>query len=300
MKKDKKINVNPLAIFLGSVIGLYTLLMFAMLFWGVMVSLMKPFEFYSDDINGLIPFPSLNALTFENYEMALQNVKEKIKIDGKGYYVYLPEMFFNSLVYSVGCSFFATLTPCLVAYVTAKYKVKFNDVIYMTVIIVMITPIVGNLPSQMEMAKNLGLYDSQAGMWFMSATFLGTYYLVFYGIFKGLSWEYAEAAFIDGAGHFKVMVWVMLPLVKNTFLVVFILNFIARWNDYQTPLLMLPNSPVAAVGVYRFYSGTGDNATRHVPILFAAAMSLFFPALILFVAFKDKFVGNLTVGGIKG
>jgi hypothetical protein len=58
--KNKKINVNPLAIFLGVTIGIYTLLMFAMLFWGVMVSIMKPIEFYRDDAMGLIPFPSFN------------------------------------------------------------------------------------------------------------------------------------------------------------------------------------------------------------------------------------------------
>ena len=300
MEKRKKIGFNPLAVFLGSVITLYTLLLFAMLFWGVMISLTEPMEFYRDDVNGRIPFPSFNTFTFENYGKALENIRETIEAGGKEYYVYRPEMFLNSLLYAVGGSFFATLTPCLVAYVTAKYKVRFNGVIYMTVIFVMITPIVGNLPSQMEMARNLGLYDNHPGLWFMSATFLGTYYLVFYSIFKGLSWEYAEAAFIDGASHFKVMVWVMFPLIKNTFLVVFILNFVTRWNDYQTPLLFLPNHPVAAVGVYRFYSGTGDNATRHITILFAAAMSLLIPALALFIIFKDKFVGNLTVGGIKG
>ncbi len=299
-KKKKKLQFNPLAIFLGTVIALYTLLLFAMLFWGVMGSFTKPVEFYRDDVNGRIPFPTMDTLTFENYVKAITNIKEKIKIDGEEYWAYLPEMFFNSLLYSVGGAFFATLTPCLVAYVTAKYQVRFNGVVYMTVIFVMITPIVGALPSQMEMAQNLGLYDNHFGLWFMSATFLGTYYLVFYSIFKGLSWEYAEAAFIDGASHFKVMTWVMFPLIKNTFLVVFVLNFIAKWNDYQTPLLFLPNNPVAAVGVYRFYSGTGDNDTRQLTILLAGAMCLFFPALILFIVFRDKFVGNLTVGGIKG
>ena len=149
------------------------------------------------------------------------------------------------------------------------------------------------------MAKDLGIYDSQLGLWFMSATFLGIYYLMFYSIFKGLSWEYAEAAFIDGAGHWQILLRIMLPLIKNTFLVIFLLNFIARWNDYQTPWIFLPNTPTAAVGV-QFFSVGGEIGMGGVPIKLAASILLMLPVIVLFLIFRKKLVGNLTLGGIKG
>ena len=49
----------------------------------------------------------------------------------------------------------------------------------------------------------------------MKASFLGMYFLVFYGTFKSVSWEYAEAAIIDGAGHFRIMFNIMMPLIKK-------------------------------------------------------------------------------------
>jgi multiple sugar transport system permease protein len=165
----------------------------------------------------------------------------------------------------------------------------------------MVTPIVGSLPSQIRMSKLLGLFDSFAGLWFMSATFLGTYYLVFHGIFKGLSWEYAEAAIMDGAGHFKIMTGIMFPLAKNTISTIFILMFIGFWNDYQTPLIYIPNMPTAAYGLYTFINGNiVDGSLQSPPIQLAGGMVLLLPILVVFLVFKDKLMGNISVGGLKG
>lgn len=294
MKKNKRtIHLNVFEIVIAILLGIYSAVMIFMFVWALYNSFKTSLNFDIDCVG----FP--RKFTFDNYVNALQGIRMQANINGTDYYIYFFEMLFNSVVYSVGCAFFATLTPCLVAYVTAKYKVKFNKVVYGIVIFVMVTPIVGNLPSQVAMAKDLGIYDSQFGLWFMSATFLGIYYLMFYSIFKGLSWEYAEAAFIDGAGHWQILLRIMLPLIKNTFLVIFLLNFIARWNDYQTPWIFLPNTPTAAVGV-QFFSVGGEIGMGGVPIKLAASILLMLPVIVLFLIFRKKLVGNLTLGGIKG
>lgn len=291
-KSFKEMIRNPLAIVLFVFLIAYVLVLFGMLLWAVMTSI-KDFDFFRVNT---VWFPeSFADWDFANYIEAFRQIKQQVTIGGTSYYVFLDEMFINSLIYSIGCAFFATLTPCLVAYVTAKYKSRFNSVLYTIVIVVMVTPIVGALPSQIQMSKLLGLYNNHIGMWFMSATFLGTYYLIFYSVFKGLSWGYAEAAFVDGAGHFTVMTRVMFPLVRNTFLVIFLLNFISRWNDYQTPLIFMPDVATAAVGVHRFADNPLD-----IPVLFAGCIMLMLPVLILFLIFRNKLIGNLTVGGIKG
>lgn len=294
MTRSKKLNV--FALILAVLLFAYTILLAGMFFWALLTSLKTPLAF---DLNKGWFSKSFKDYTLDNYALSLKEVRKPAMIGGREYYIFLTEMFSNSFLYAVGCAFFATITPCLVAYVTAKYNSPFNKVVYWIVIFVMVTPIVGSLPSQIEMSKNLGLYDSHIGLWIMSATFLGTYYLVFYSMFKGLSWEYAEAAFIDGASHLKVMTKIMLPLVKTTIGVVMLLNFIGRWNDYQTSLIFLPNSPTAAVGVY-YFSQAGGNSSRSIPVLVSGGMLLLLPVLILFLIFRNKLVGNLTIGGIKG
>ena len=136
-------------------------------------------------------------------------------------------------------------------------------------------------------------------MYILKANFLGMYFLVFYGTFRSLSWEYAEAALIDGASHFTVMVKIMLPLVKSTLFAVGLLMFIGFWNDYQTPMLYIPSYPTVSFGVFSF-EGNGMAGQNTVPNILAASILLMLPMVIIFIIFKNKFIGNLTVGGIKG
>ena len=285
--------MTPFSAVLGIVLILYTLALFFMFLWALVNAVKTAAGFYIDPVG--IP----TDFQFRNFLDAFQAIRIRAWIGGTEYYVYLPEMFFNSLMYAVGCAFFSTLAPCLMAYATARYKFKFNSVIYGMVIFAMITPIVGNLPSQVEMAKTLGFYDSMLGMYFMSFTFLGTYYLIFHATFKGLSKDYADAASVDGAGHFTVMTRIMFPLVKNTFFAVFLLQFISYWNDYQTPLLFMQSRPTAAIGL-QFFRIAAESQFRAIPIQIAGSILLLIPILILFTAFRNKLMGNLTVGGIKG
>ena len=133
----------------------------------------------------------------------------------------------------------------------------------------------------------------------MKMNFLGMYFLVFYATFKSLSWGYAESAFIDGASHWTVMTRIMLPLVKTSFLAIFILNFIVYWNDYQAPMLYLPSYPTMAYGLF-YMKFIATQGFGKIPMQLTGCIILSIPSLVLFIAFQGKLMGNLTVGGLKG
>ncbi len=273
----------------------YTLIMFVMIYLALNTSLKEYFDLF---LNPTFAFPE--KLYFQNYVDAFKELVVLLETTNRT--VYLLEMFGNSFIYAVGCAVVATVVPCLMAYLVAKYKeMWFNKVIYTTVIIAMILPIVGALPSEVQISKMLGLYDTRFGLIIMRASYLGMYFLIFHGTFKGLSDEYIEAATIDGAGQMKVLLGIVIPLVKTTIFAVLILNFISFWNEYQSPLIYMRSFPTAAVGLFKFvyYPSTGTGAPPD-NMLLAGCMILFIPVFILFICFKDIFMGNLTVGGIKG
>lgn len=213
--------------------------------------------------------------------------------------VYLPEMFLNSFVYSIACTIVTTLAHAVTAYVVAKYKFFFGKILYGIVIVTMIIPIVGNLPSTINLMRAIGFYDNVFGLIIMKASFTGTNFLIFYATFKGISWEYAEAAFIDGAGHARVMFTIMLPLAKVTVLCLALTTFIGLWNDWQTSMIYLPSFPMVAYGLYAFQFNYTNN-TSGTNYLMAACALVVLPILILFIAFRNKLMGSLTVGGLKG
>ena len=110
----------------------------------------------------------------------------------------------------------------------------------------MIIPTVGNLPSELQMVVSLNLYNKIYGLWLLKANFLGMYFLMFYGVFKAFPASFTEAAKIDGANNWTIMIKIAFPLVFNVMSTVLLINFINFWNDYQTPLLYMPAYPTVA------------------------------------------------------
>lgn len=296
MKNAKRIKEtrSVLMIVLFTLLFLYTILLFVPLFWALITS-------FKDDIgdfrNNIFGLPK--KWKFENYPIAFFNFYVEVE-DGAGYRnVYMLEQFFNSILYSTGCAFFATFIPCITGYLTAKFRYKFSSILTIVVIICLTLPVVGSLPAQIQMAKALHLYDSIWGMWIMKANFLSMYLLIFQGMFKAIPDDFIEAAKIDGASNFNVCFKIMLPLVSKTFFTVFLLNFIGFWNDYQTPLIFMPNKPTVAYGLYLFNRNT-DGLLSTIPMKLTGSMIVMLPIILLFIVFQKRLMGNTLNGGLKG
>ncbi len=298
MTKTKKLRTklkkdwSPLTIIMLVVLGIYVVVLLFLLLWAFMTTFKSHTEF------------RLNKLWLPkdpvwNYSFVYQNFTVTIQTAEGNAYVGVPQQILNSALYALGCAFTNTLVPCLTAYMCAKYRYKFSKVLYATVLITMIVPMVGSLPAEMKMARNLHLYDNVWGLWIMKANFLGTYFLIFYYKFKAMPDTFSEAAKIDGAGHFGILIRIILPLSINTFFTVFLINFITFWNDYQIPYMYLPSHPTLAQGMYHM-AGTKENGLSRVPMRLTGAMLQSLPMILIFCIFQDRLMGNLTVGGIKG
>ena len=234
-----------------------------------------------------------------NYEIAWNQFFIEIETPTGIDIVTMPLMFLYGFIYALGCSFAATFVPCITGYMCAKFNFKFSKVIYLVVVIVMILPIFGNLPAEMKMVRTFGLDEHIWGVWIMKANFLGLYFIVFYNYFKSLPNAYNEAAKIDGAGNFRILFRVILPMAMPIFFTVMLINFITFWNDYQTPLIYLQTKPTIALAMYKI-AMENIPGVAIPPVKIAASMLVLTPVLILFLVFHKKLLGNLTMGGIKG
>ncbi len=289
---EKRERMTVTTIVLMVLLIAYAISLFIPLIWGFITSFKGKLDF----LVNVVGLPKEWVWNFEKvYEMFYVRIQTPTGAEDVG----VGMMFVYGFLYAIGSAFCATLVPCITAYLCARFPYKFSKVIYTTVIVVMIIPIVGSLPAEMNMARRLGLYDTIWGIWLMKANFLGMYFLVFYAAFKSLPNAYSEAARIDGAGNFTILFRVMLPLVKNTFFTVMLINFITFWNDYQTPLVYLPSYPTIAVGMYEM-SITTVNGMSSTPMRMAGSMMMLIPILIIFIRYQKRLLGNLTVGGVKG
>lgn len=259
--------------------------------WGLSTSFKSDYYFE----HNLLSFPEFNKKMFNNY----LTIFNKLEFQHNAVYFNFFDMVINSFIYTFGCSLISTFVPFLVAYLTARYEYRFSALINSLVIIVMMIPIVGNLPAQIALIKSMGMYDNNFSMiavFIMQFHFLGMYYLVFYGMFKNIPDAYAEAAKIDGASNVKIMFNVMMPLGASTFLSVWLLRIIFYWNDYNTPYVFLQSQPTLSLMIMSFMQETN---VFTIQVQMAGAMIFCLPILVLFLIFRKKLMGNVSIGGIK-
>ncbi|MGN1052653.1 MAG: carbohydrate ABC transporter permease [Candidatus Scatosoma sp.] len=272
------------------VLALYSVSFLYLLFWTFYSSFKDVIEYT------IYPFSFTKNWNIKNYFEIFSVLSVPLK---SGRNAYIGELLLNSVVYTTGVSLVNVIVPSLTAYVVSKYDFRGRNIIYSVAIVTMILPIIGSLPSSLQIMEALNLRDNMAGVWLMLASGFGFNFLILYSTFNSLSWSYAEAAFIDGASDFRVYLRIMMPLIAPTLSALFVLAFVGNWNDYMTPLVYLRSSPTMAYGVFQFQF-TAQSMGYITPHILAGFIISMVPIFIIFFIFQDKIMNNVTAGGLKG
>lgn len=283
---------TPITVVMCVILCLYVLSLLIPFIWAFFTSFKSDIEFEENAIG----FPREWVW---NYGWVFNEFHKIIFTETEIKSVGIWEMFGNSLLYSVGSAVLSAFVPCITAYLCARFKNKFSSLVYGIVIVTMILPIVGNQPSQVEVARSLHILDSVWALWLFNASFLGLYFLVFYNVFRALPKDFTEAAKIDGANNLQIFFKIILPLVRNLLFTIMLIKFVDFWNDYQAPLLLWQSKPTVSYGLY-YMSTTSENGMNFAPKRMTASMIVFLPIIIIFLFFQKRLLGNLMVGGIKG
>ena len=202
----------------------------------------------------------------------------------------------NTIIYTAIGSILHTVIPAIVAYAVVKYDNPVAKVITGAALFAMTTPIVGSQASMLAMLRNIGLYDTIWGYLLQKAGFGGMYFFVFCAFYESIPDSFSEAAEIDGASQFYVLIKIIIPLSVKMLSTVFVIQFIHFWNDYQTANLYMPHYPTIAYFVWKM---TQVSQLKEATLQIATTMVLAMPILIAFIFLKDKLMGNVTMGGLK-
>ena len=207
-------------------------------------------------------------------------------------------MMFNSLWYAVGGAALGVLCGTAVAYCISKYRFWGRGLLSAIAIAVMVIPIVGALPSQYKVYDFLNMINSPLILICFTSGF-GMNYLVMRAAFDNLSWSYAEASFIDGAGHFRVFFQIMIPQVFPMITALFLVAFIGAWNDYMSPLIFMPELPTLSTGLYVYEAKNKKSMDMSMPLYFTGVMLCLIPVFTLFMIFRNTIMDMSLGGGVK-
>ena len=281
-KRLKKFSLGRTLIFLAFTI--YSISLIYPLVWVFLSSLKESTEYMT---NNKMDLPE--NWQFINYIKAFEglNIEDNNMFD----------MFVNSLWFTIGGTIAGVGVSCMTAYAVAKYRFAGSRLIYWIAIVSMMIPIVGSLPSQFKVYTALGIIESpRLLLAFMNG--FGFNFLVLHSYFESLPKSYMEAAFMDGANHFTCFWRVMLPQAKSPIMALSLVSAIGFWNDYNTPLLFLKESPTLSSGLYMYQ--IINTRILNMPVLFAGILLTAVPVLILYAFFQNKIMNISLEGGIKG
>ena len=284
-KKEKIKRSGTNLAFMWIMFALFVLYAISLMFpflWCLMNSFKGMQEFFYN-VNGLP-----ENWYFDNWKNSLT-----LSIDNN---ITIPQMYLNSVILTVGCTFFSMFSCSATAYVLTKFDFYGKSAIYTAAIVIMMIPTMGSMAAMYRLYNTIGLINTYTGIFITAMGGFGSGFLLLYGFYRNLSWTYAEAAQIDGAGHFRIYFGIMLPMAVPALTAVGILTGIGFWNDYFTVYMYAPGKANIAYGIQRISSEAGAD----LPQVFAAMMLSVIPVLVVFACFQKTIMQNTAVGGVKG
>lgn len=256
------------------------------LFWGFSSSLKTQKEF---SLNSPLALPENFFGGFQNYLDAFELLEVR---DTKFF-----GLVGNSLYFAIGAPLLRVTLSMISSYFIVRYSCWYTKFIWNWMLVDMVVTIDATAAACYKFWARLGVVNTP----FILLMYMGTSVfamLIFHGAWKGIAWDYAEAAKIDGAGHWTILFKIMVPQVSGVWATLFLMDFITFWNDASTPMMYFPKMPTLAQGLFEYQ----DMTTRQVnmPLYFAGLMMAMAPILILFFCFQNLIMEKVYIGGLKG
>jgi multiple sugar transport system permease protein len=249
-------------------------------------------SFEPNKLIGLWPpaiLPMWDKLSLHNYASLMQKFP-------------LIRWFFNSLLVTVlrtlGSIFFGTMA----GYAFAKLRFWGKNVLFWTLMPVMMVPGLILIVPQYQMIRSFGWVDRYmalvipgltGGVWamFMMRQFMNT-----------IPNELLESARIDGASEFTAFMKIVIPLAVPGMAVLGIFSFIGNWNNFLYPLIVTTDKLMRTLPVGLSMLSSPKDTGQVVPMgeVMAGATIAAVPMIIVFLFSQRFFLKGITVGALKG
>jgi multiple sugar transport system permease protein len=210
----------------------------------------------------------------------------------------------NTMVYSVVSAVGAALLAAMAGYGFAKFDFRGKNLMFWFVLgSVMVPTTALAIPTYLLFSK-IGLTNNPLSIILPSLVSpFGIYLMRIYAEGSAPS-ELMEAARIDGAGEFRIFRQIAFRLLAPGFVTVLLFNFVATWNNYFLPLVMLsePRWYPLTVGLAQWNSQAtaGGGATSAFNVVICGALISVVPLIIAFIFLQRYWQSGLSAGSVKG
>jgi multiple sugar transport system permease protein len=205
--------------------------------------------------------------------------------------------FFNSLIIALAVTLGQIFTSAMAGYAFARLNFKGKPILFGLTLATLIIPYQLLVLPIYIMFSNIGWIDTYAAL-IVPTLANGFGIFLFKQHFEAIPLSIEEAAKIDGASRWRTLWQIMLPISKGPAVTLFLLTFIAEWNDLFKPLIFTHSHKMRTVqlGLTVFQ----DQFTTNYTLLMAAVLFVTAPVLLLYLIGQRQFIEGIARTGAKG
>jgi multiple sugar transport system permease protein len=227
----------------------------------------------------------------------LQNLSDLASYDGGRFWRWC----LNSLVYAGGGAALSSIVSALAGYALAKYRFPGRTAIFTVILAGVLMPqIILAIPQYLLMAK-IGLAGTYWSV--LLPTIISPFGIYLCRIYAAASVpnDTLEAGRMDGAGELRLFTALALPMMAPALVTVFLLQFVATWNNFLLPFIMLSDGDTfpLTTGLYTMITQGVQQPALYSQVIAGALISII-PLIALFLTLQRYWRIDLISGGLKG
>lgn len=246
--------------------------------------------------NGISFIPGTNLI--EN----IKNLTDPDYANGSYYRMFdLLVGYRNSLIIAVSSTVLTVFFSAMTAYGLTVYDFKGKKFATTFILMVMMVPMQVVSTGFLEFMADINLLNNYIPLIVPAIAAPSTVFFMLQYMKSSFPLDIVEAARIDGCGEFRTFMQISLPIFKPAFAVQAIFAFVASWNNYYTPNMILVNGdksmktmPMMVAGVMGL-STTVDYGVTNVAIVLSIL-----PIVVIYLALSKFIVKGVALGAVKG
>ena len=206
-----------------------------------------------------------------------------------------PRVFYNSALIAVSATILTLVVSSLAGYGFEMFRSKWRERIFALLLMLLAIPFAALMIPLFILMARLGLINTYAAILLPG---IASIFIIFYfrQATKAFPAELRDAAKIDGLSEWQIFLHVYLPVMRPTYAAATIIVFMANWNNYLWPLIVLQTNDLKTITLV--VSSLASAYTPDFGVVMVGAILATLPTLIVFFVLQRRFVEGM-LGAVK-
>ena len=206
----------------------------------------------------------------------------------------------NSGIIAFSTTILTVLFSGMTAYGLVVYDFKLKNIAYTIILAVMMIPVQVTSVGFYQFMSRLGLTDSYIPLIIPAVAAPAVVFFMRQYMKSSFPLEIVEAARIDGCGEYRTFFTIGIPMMKPAFAVQAIFAFVANWNNYYTPSMILISREKSQLTLPMMVNTIISNdKLNDFGANYSAIMLSIIPVVIVYFIFSKFIVEGVALGGVK-